>query len=290
MTNKSSSGVSYGVVAILVIIAFVVGAGVGVGGFIFATGGDGQASRSPQEAIAQAESQSVEADTDTENQADEQPEEADTESDTDTNADADAQTEEDTTTEDSTTTAEAVEFNIVTEQSSASFTLEEDLRGERVTVVGTTPDVGGTISVNLSDPTASSVGTIAINARTIATDDDFRNRAIRSRILLSAQETYEFIFFEPTSLSNFSAESVSVGDTITFDITGNLTITDVTQEVTFNTSVTVDSETQISGTATANALYADYGLVIPDVPSVANVTDDVDLAITFVATAGTEES
>ncbi len=306
MTNKSSTGVSYGVVAILVIIAFAVGAGVGVGGFIFATGGDGTASRSVQDAIAEIEADNdAQVAEDTDETASEDEDMADAEDVTSEDADAQAADEsEETAGEDEATeaedtedmasdesmTSEAVEFSIVTDESTATFTLEEDLRGERVTVVGTTPDVGGTITVDLDNPSASSVGTIAVNARTIATDNDFRDRAIRSRILKSAEDQFEFIIFEPTSLSNFSAESVSVGDTLTFDITGNLTITGVTLEVVFNTSVTVDSETQLTGTATSNVLYADYGLVIPDVPGVANITDDVDLAINFVASAGASES
>ena len=166
-----------------------------------------------------------------------------------------------------------------------SFTLEEDLRSVRTTVIGTTTEVGGTINVNMANPSASTIETIAVNARTLATDNDFRNRALRSDILKTAQDDFEFIIFEPISLDNFSAESASVGDTLTFDITGDLTITGVTQEVTFNASVTMDSDTQISGTATANVLYADFGLSIPSVPSVANVTDDVDLVINFVAIA-----
>lgn len=181
--------------------------------------------------------------------------------------------------------SESITFSIVAEQSEVSFILEEDLRNIRTTVIGTTTEVGGTIHVNLANPSASAIDTIAVNARTLETDNSFRNRALRSRILKTAQDDFEFIIFEPTSLSNFSAESVSIGDTLTFDITGDLTITGVTQSVTFNASVTVDSDTQINGSATTNVLRSDYGLVIPSVPSVANVTDDVDLAINFVATA-----
>lgn len=269
MGNKARSGLSYGVVAIFVIIAFAAGAGIGVGGFIYVTGGSGEASRSVDEAIAEvddtidevADTQTIDVTTETED-SDEVANETETEN----------------------TVSEALAFSIVSEQSEASFTLEEDLRGTRTTVVGTTSEVGGTINVNLENPAASSLGTIAINARTLATDNDMRNRTIRSRILNSAQDEFEFIIFEPQTLSNFSAESVAVGDTITFDIIGDLTVKGVTQSATFNASVTVDSDSQISGSATANVLYADFGLVIPDVPSVANVTDDVDLSINFVAT------
>lgn len=265
MGTKRSNGVSYAGVFILMVIAFAVGAGVGVGGFIYVTGGSGEPSRDVNEVIADLE----------------------TDSDAQT-APTVAPTAEEATqsTDNSATSAGATTYTIVSEQSTATFTLEEDLNGVRTTVIGTTSEVGGTIQVNMANPSASTVGPIAVNARTLATDSDMRNRTIRSRILNSAEDAYEFITFVPQSLSNFSADSVSVGDTITFDITGDLTIKGVTQSVTFNASVTVDSESQISGTATTNVLYADFGLVIPSVPQVANVTEDVDLAITFIATAG----
>ena len=176
-----------------------------------------------------------------------------------------------------------VEFRIVPEQSRVTFTLEEDLRGARTTVIGSTSEVAGSIMVNSGSPAASSVGAIVINARTLETDNSFRNRALRSAILQSAQDDYEFIVFTPQSLSNFSAEIIDIGETITFDITGDLRIVEVTRTVTFSATVTLDSPTRISGSAAANVLYADFNLVIPQVPGVANVTDDVKLDIHFVA-------
>jgi len=275
MGSKSNKGVSYSVVAILMVIAFAVGAGAGVGGWIYVMGGSGEASRSVDDVIAEIDN--------TDDSTDAQVADDTTTSDDTTTAD-DTTTSDDTSPE-TTAASEPMSFSIVGEQSEASFTLEEDLRGVRTTVVGVTNEVGGTINVDMANPSASTIGTIVVNARTLETDNDFRNRALRSDILKAAQDDFEFIIFEPTSLDNFSAESVAVGDTLTFDITGDLTITGITQSVTFNASVIVDSDTQISGTATTNVLYADYGLSIPSVPSVANVTEDVDLVLTFVATA-----
>ena len=181
--------------------------------------------------------------------------------------------------------AEPVEFTIVPAESQATFTLQEDLRGARTTVVGATSEIGGNIMVNLTDPSASSIGTILINARTLETDNSFRNRALRSQILKSAQDAHEFIVFEARELGSFSADSIAVGETITFAVTGDLTVTDVTRSVTFNAEVTLESETLLSGVATVQVLRGDFGLVIPDVPSVANVTDEVELALHFVARA-----
>lgn len=183
-----------------------------------------------------------------------------------------------------TVAAEPVTFNIVPEESQVSFTLDEDLNGNRVTVVGTTNQVAGQIEVDLANPTASRIGVIRINIRTLATDNEFRNRAIRAEILQSAQAEYEFSDFTPKTVTGLP-ESVAVGDTFTFQVTGDLPLAGVTREVTFDVTLTVVSQTRIEGTGTTTVLRSDYGLQIPPVPSVANVTDEVALEIKFVATA-----
>ena len=261
-------------VVLLTLLVFVIGIVAGVFGWIWISGGAGQPSQSIEEALAELEAANQAANAEL---AVVIPAAVGT-----AVSEALDSARPETAVE---TVDSSVEFQIMPAESQATFTLEEDLRGARTTVVGATSEVAGTIMVNLDNPTASTIGAIVINARTLETDNSFRNRALRSSILKSAQDAYEFITFEPQALSNFSAESVSVGETLTFDVTGSLTIADVTQDLTFKADVTLESETRISGRATANVLHADYNLVIPEVPSVANITDDVDLAIHFVAVA-----
>lgn len=177
---------------------------------------------------------------------------------------------------------EGTVFSIVAESSEARFELDEDLRGSRVTAVGTTNQVGGDIVLNFDNPQASELGTIRINSRTLETDQSFRNRALRAEILKSSQDEFEFIDFEPTTLNGLP-ESIEVGSTYEFEIVGNLTVIGETKEATFAASVTVDSETQISGTASGTVLRSDYGIIIPSVPAVANVEDEVLLILNFVA-------
>ncbi|MCL4876476.1 MAG: YceI family protein [Anaerolineae bacterium] len=175
-------------------------------------------------------------------------------------------------------------FRIVQDESRVSFILEEDLRGVRTTVIGTTNDVAGDIQVDLENPANTQIGAIRINLRTLATDNDFRNRAIRSEILQSARDEYEFTEFIPTAIEGLP-ETVSVGQPFTFQVTGDLKLVDTTRSVTFEVTVTPVSEERLEGTGTATVLRSDYGLKIPDVPSVANVTDEVQLTIDFVAVA-----
>lgn len=171
-------------------------------------------------------------------------------------------------------------YEISQGESEVRFELDEDLRGNRITVVGTTNQVAGQIGLDLGDLTTAQVGVIQINARTLATDNDFRNRAIQNEILETG--SFEFITFTPTAVNGLPA-SAAAGEEISFTIDGDLTIRDVTAPVTFLVTATAVSDTQLSGTATATVLRETYGLNIPEVPSVANVENEVDLIINFVA-------
>ena len=126
------------------------------------------------------------------------------------------------------------------------------------------------------------MGEIQINARTLATDNNFRNRAIQNEILDTGE--FELISFVPTAINGLPA-SATVGQFIEFTIEGELTIRDVTETVTFDVTATAVTETAIQGTATATVLRDTYGLNIPEVPNVANVENEVDLIINFVANA-----
>jgi polyisoprenoid-binding protein YceI len=186
-------------------------------------------------------------------------------------------------------TASDVVFRIDPEQSTAEFRIDEVLRGEDVTVVGTTNQIAGDIRVNRDDPAASDIGEIRINARSIETDASNRNRALRQVILRSSEDEFEFITFEPTALQNMP-EAVTVGEAFEFQIVGNLTIIETTMEVTFNATVTPTSEAEITGTAETTLLYPEWNLTIPEVPIVASVEDEVFLTLNFVATEVGEEA
>jgi polyisoprenoid-binding protein YceI len=176
--------------------------------------------------------------------------------------------------------SEPVVFTIDSAASEVRFQLDEDLRGERKTVVGTTDQVAGQLSIDLTDLSQTQVGIIQINARTLTTDNNFRNRAIQNEILDTGD--YEFITFTPTGVEGLPAVA-TVGEAITFSLVGDLTIRDVTLPATFTVEATALSETQITGTATAVVNRADFGLQIPSVPNVANVEEEVELYIAFTA-------
>ena len=184
---------------------------------------------------------------------------------------------------DSAQTAGAVAvYEVKPGASHARFLVDEVLRGSPRTVLGETNQVAGQIALNPADPNTTQVGTILINARTLATDDSMRDRAIRTFIL--STDEHEYISFTPAALSGLP-QTAERGTAYSFQIVGQLSIRGVTREVTFDVTVTPISASELAGTAGATIRYADWNLIVPDVPFVAGVSDEARLELEFVAAA-----
>lgn len=171
-------------------------------------------------------------------------------------------------------------YTIDPAQSEARFIINEVLNNKDTVVTGVTNNIGGQIALDLGNPATAELGQILINARDIATNNQFRNRAIGNQILQTG--AYEFITFTPTELVGLPA-TAEIGQTYSFQINGDLTITDQTRPVTFEATVTPTSATTLSGKATTTILYADFSLTIPFSQSVQSVEDSVVLELEFVA-------
>ena len=173
-------------------------------------------------------------------------------------------------------------FEIDPAQSTVSFKLDEVLRGLPTTVNGRSQHVSGQIALNTSNPVASQVGIIQINAKTLQTGNEFRDNAIHTFILKS--EEFGVIIFEPRRISGLPKQ-ISPDESATFQIEGDLTIRDITQTVVFTTTSTATNLSTLIGSATAQIDRTAFNLQIPDVPNVANVSNHVILMIEFVAVA-----
>ncbi len=173
-------------------------------------------------------------------------------------------------------------YHIVPEQSTASFSLEEDLRGNHITVLGTTNQVTGAIKVDRTNLTTAQFDPIRINARTFVTDSEQRNNAIRRMILKTEDDANEYIEFTPKSVTGVPAKA-ELGQSFTFKVTGDLRVSGTTKEVTFDGTGSFTTEDQIAGTAQTKVHYPDFGVSVPNLPFLANVDQDTTLKIDFVA-------
>ncbi len=180
------------------------------------------------------------------------------------------------------TASEPITFAIDPAQSEARFVIDEELLGNPKTVVGVNSTVSGDVTVNPGEPGSVAIGPITIGANDFVTDSDRRNSAIQRFILQSS--SYSTITFTPTAIDGVPA-SVAVGDTLSLQVTGDLTIREITRSETFAIEVQVVSESELHISGETQVLRENYELTIPSVPSVANVTNEVQLQFDFVATA-----
>jgi polyisoprenoid-binding protein YceI len=176
-----------------------------------------------------------------------------------------------------------VVYQIDETQSTARFYINEVLNGEDITVIGETSEVGGQMVVNFDNPAESEIGEMLMNAATLETDNQNRNRALRLFIFQTMNPENEFIRFQPTGLVGLPTDSVAAGEALEFQIAGDLTVTGTTNEVLFDATVTLTDEETITGTATTTIQYPEYGISFRSPPQVASVEDDVRLEIEFVA-------
>ncbi len=174
-------------------------------------------------------------------------------------------------------------FQIDPAQSKATFTLNEKLMGNPVTVVGATSLVSGKITLSPDNLANTQIGAIQIDARDFKTDSTRRDGAMQRFILESTKDEYQYITFEPTAIEGLPA-TVKTGESATFKITGNLKIRSIVKPVTFDATVTAKSDTELAGSVKTTVLRSNFELTIPSIPSVADVTDEVALELTFVAT------
>lgn len=170
-------------------------------------------------------------------------------------------------------------------QSVASFELDEELRGSPQSVAGATDQVAALIRLDVTDLSTIESSEIVMNARTFETGSAQRDRAIRGRVILdSASDELEFITFSVASVDGLP-DQASPGDTLEFTITGDLTIKGATNLETFDVVVALVDTSTMEGSASATISRDRYGIGIPSVPSVANVSDDVAVTLEFVLTS-----
>jgi polyisoprenoid-binding protein YceI len=172
---------------------------------------------------------------------------------------------------------------LVQAESQVRFLVDEILNGQPKTVIGVTDQVAAQIIIDPANPANVQMGPVTVNARTLVTDNNFRNRAIQNEILDTSE--FEFITFAPKSFLGLP-DTGAIGETFVFQIVGDLTIRDVTKEVTFDATVTVDSDVLLHGLATAIISRQQMGLGLIELPpQVASVDDSVTIEIEFVAQA-----
>lgn len=175
-------------------------------------------------------------------------------------------------------------YIFVPDQTTASFTVDEVLLGKPNTVVGKTQEVQGSFTLDSSKPQQAMFQPFVVNAQSLVTDDNRRNGAIQRFILETGQAANQKITFKVSSVDGLP-DSVETGTAYNVTVTGDLTIHGITKQAVFTGQVTEVDANHIKGSFSATVQRSDYNLVIPQVPMVADVGEQVILTLDFTAEA-----
>jgi polyisoprenoid-binding protein YceI len=170
-------------------------------------------------------------------------------------------------------------YNLVASQSSADYRVQEQLANLNfpTQAVGKTNAVSGSIAVQPDGTVVSSQSKFVIDVSSLQSDKSMRDRFVSGNILQTSQ--YPQVVFVPTSISGLSGTLPQSGNT-QFQLTGNLTIRDVTKPVTWQVNATVQGN-QVTGQATTSFKFEDFNLSQPRVPVVLSVVDNIALEMNF---------
>ncbi len=174
-------------------------------------------------------------------------------------------------------------FQIVPEQSSMQYFVEEEFFGQAVpfvTAIGKTSALNGSVALRIEGNTVQiESGAFEADISTLTSDRPRRDQAIRDRWLQSSR--YPIATFVAGEALNVPADA-EYGQDVAFQVSGDMTIREVTNPLTWDMTARIDGDT-LAGTATTFFYMKDYGFDPPDIAGILRVTDGVTVTVDFVA-------
>lgn len=175
-------------------------------------------------------------------------------------------------------------FEIVSSQTTASYSVYEDLIFENKPnneAIGTTHAVTGSFKIRSSTSPLVAGMNITVDLRTLQTDSSRRDNYVRQNALQT--DTYPYATFVSVSTQGLPA-SYTDGQTVHFQLIGNLTMHGKTNKETFAVTGKVMGNT-ITGTATSTIYMTDFGIQPPNLANIAIAQNKVVVTIAFTAKA-----
>ncbi len=173
----------------------------------------------------------------------------------------------------------AIVYSLVPAQSSADYRVQEQLANINfpTQAIGKTSAVSGNLAIQPDGTIVQGQSKFVVDVSSIQSDKSMRDRFVAGNVLQTDQ--YPQVVFVPTSVSGLSGALPQSGN-VTFQLTGNLTIRDVTKPVTWQVNATVQGN-QVTGQATTSFKFEDFNLSQPRVPVVLSVQDNITLEMNF---------
>ena len=173
-------------------------------------------------------------------------------------------------------------FHIVPAQTTASYSVYENLIFQNKPnndAVGTTHSVQGSFKMRTGASPLVAAMNIRVDLRTLLSDQSRRDHYIQQNTLQT--DTYPYATFVSVSTQSLPA-SYSDGQTVHFQLVGNLTMHGTTNKEVFDVQGKVVGNT-ITGTATSTIYMTDFGMQPPNLANIAIAQNKVLITLTFTA-------
>ncbi len=179
--------------------------------------------------------------------------------------------------------AGGVTYGLVPERSEANYRITEQLANNDLPndAVGKTSAMSGSITIRADGTIDTATSQFTVDLSTLTSDRDMRDNYVRRNILDTTQ--YPEAVFVPTAITGLSMPFPESGS-VNFQVTGDLTIKDVTHPVTWDVTGEV-ANGEATGKATTSFTFETFNLPQPSVPIVLSLEDNIILEVMVTLTA-----
>ena len=170
-----------------------------------------------------------------------------------------------------------VKYVLVASKSEASYSVREQLARLNFPsdAIGKTSNISGSITITPDSKIDSANSKFTVDLSSLQTDQAMRDNFVRRNVLQTDQ--YPDAVFVPTQVSGLPA-TIPQSGSVNFQVTGNLTIRDVTKPVTWDVTGSI-ANGEATGMATTSFTFEDFNLTQPHVSVVLSVVDKITLTV-----------
>lgn len=173
-------------------------------------------------------------------------------------------------------------FQIVPAQTTASYSVYENLIFQNKPnndAVGTTQSVQGSFRIQTGASPIVTAMSIKVDLSTLHTDSQMRDNYVQQHTLETS--TYPDATFVSVSTQGLPT-SYNDGQTVHFQLTGNMTMHGKTNKEVFDVQGEVVNKT-VTGKATSTIYMTDFGIQPPNLANIAIAQNKVVVTLTFTA-------
>jgi len=173
----------------------------------------------------------------------------------------------------------ALRFVTIAGANEARYRVREQLANRDLPsdAIGVTNDVSGTLTVDAAGKVLADQSRFVIGLASLKSDSGRRDGFVANNVLQSNR--FPTAVFVPTAANGLPSPLPASGQG-TFELSGDLTIRDVTRPVTWQITITREGD-KLSGTAATSFTFKDFNLTQPRVPVLLSVQDTIKLEFDF---------